>query len=82
MPGSAAAPPGWFNWQGMCLTAFDSDIRRRPYHRNCGCALHRSRAIPADLPCPSSSSVSYPIRHVSIYAIRDGNDQKEAFLHD
>ncbi|KAL0903587.1 hypothetical protein M5K25_027977 [Dendrobium thyrsiflorum] len=67
MPGSAATP-GWFNWQGMweaSIPAFDGEIRRRPYHRNCGCALHRSRAIAVDAPCPSSSTVSYPIRRRS-----------------
>ncbi|KAG0482017.1 hypothetical protein HPP92_010101 [Vanilla planifolia] len=67
MPGSAATP-GWFNWQGMwaaSLQGFDGEIHRRPYHRNCGCALHRSRTIPADAACPSSSSVSYPIRRRS-----------------
>ncbi|PKA48295.1 hypothetical protein AXF42_Ash020730 [Apostasia shenzhenica] len=67
MAGSAAAP-GWFNWQGMweaSIPAFDGEIRRRPYHRNCGCALHRSRVVPADAPCPTSSTVSYPIRRRS-----------------
>ncbi|KAK8918742.1 hypothetical protein KSP39_PZI021880 [Platanthera zijinensis] len=67
MAGSAAAP-GWFNWQGMweaSIPAFDGEIRRRPYHRNCGCALHRSRAIPSDAPCPASCSVSYPLRRRS-----------------
>ncbi|KAJ0965872.1 hypothetical protein J5N97_027010 [Dioscorea zingiberensis] len=42
------------------LSAFDSDVRRRPYHRNCGCALHRAGACSNVLPC-SSSHISYPI---------------------
>ncbi|XP_042429054.1 uncharacterized protein LOC122015995 [Zingiber officinale] len=25
-----------------CIGTFDGEICRRPYHRNCGCALHRS----------------------------------------
>lgn len=25
-----------------CIAAADTEVRRRPYHRNCGCALHRS----------------------------------------
>ncbi|KAL0916765.1 hypothetical protein M5K25_014301 [Dendrobium thyrsiflorum] len=67
MAGSAATP-GWFKGQGMweaSIPSFDGDISRRPYHRNCSCALHRSRAVAADAPCPSQSSVSYPIRRRS-----------------
>ncbi|KAK3033190.1 hypothetical protein RJ639_036982 [Escallonia herrerae] len=25
------------------LSAHDMDVERRPYHRNCSCALHKSR---------------------------------------
>ncbi|KAH7675035.1 hypothetical protein IHE45_08G112100 [Dioscorea alata] len=39
------------------LSAFDSDISRRPYHRNCGCALHHSASCSSS----SSSRLSYPI---------------------
>lgn len=43
-----------------CISGHDMDISNRPYHRNCGCALHKMRrncthALP-------KSKVSYPIR--------------------
>lgn len=43
-----------------CISGHDMDITNRPYHRNCGCALHKTRrncthALP-------KSKVSYPIR--------------------
>ncbi|CAL9182297.1 unnamed protein product [Musa hybrid cultivar] len=34
-----------------CIAAFDTEVRRRPYHRNCGCALHRAGQSPEGLPC-------------------------------
>ncbi|KAL6973963.1 hypothetical protein U1Q18_028147 [Sarracenia purpurea var. burkii] len=43
-----------------CISGGDTGIQRRPYHRNCGCALHDSRGH-----CPHASRcshVSYPIR--------------------
>ncbi|XP_047949235.1 uncharacterized protein LOC125195077 [Salvia hispanica] len=43
-----------------CITAADTGIQRRPYHRYCGCALHNSAGH-----CPHRSrydKVSYPIR--------------------
>ncbi|XP_051149571.1 uncharacterized protein LOC127264178 [Andrographis paniculata] len=43
-----------------CISGGDMGVQRRPYHRNCGCALHDSRGR-----CPHesrSNSVSYPIR--------------------
>ncbi|KAK8655036.1 hypothetical protein V6N13_107628 [Hibiscus sabdariffa] len=45
-----------------CISVCDTTIERRPYHRNCRCALHdKSRGN-----CPrafaKSKSVSYPIR--------------------
>lgn len=43
-----------------CISGHDMGIQRRPYHRNCSCALHKSRGI-----CGHSSkynNVSYPIR--------------------
>ncbi|KAK9697934.1 hypothetical protein RND81_08G070800 [Saponaria officinalis] len=35
------------------------EIDRRPYHRNCGCALHRSGG---GCPHRKCKNVSYPIR--------------------
>uniref|UniRef100_A0A0A0LI78 Uncharacterized protein n=1 Tax=Cucumis sativus TaxID=3659 RepID=A0A0A0LI78_CUCSA len=40
----------------------DSEIHRRPYHRNCGCALHKSSRQPPHCSHSKSKSISYPIR--------------------
>ncbi|KAK4431819.1 hypothetical protein Salat_0944000 [Sesamum alatum] len=43
-----------------CISAGDMGIQRRPYHKHCGCALHKSRRH-----CPHPprhTTVSYPIR--------------------
>ncbi|KAL3535958.1 hypothetical protein ACH5RR_004419 [Cinchona calisaya] len=43
-----------------CISGSDLTIQRRPYHRNCSCALHKSRGH-----CSHASkyhNVSYPIR--------------------
>ncbi|KAL3642927.1 hypothetical protein CASFOL_013742 [Castilleja foliolosa] len=43
-----------------CISAGDMGVQRRPYHKNCKCALHKSRGH-----CNHSSRhnvVSYPIR--------------------
>ncbi|CAL5339485.1 unnamed protein product [Camellia sinensis] len=43
-----------------CISGADSVIQRRPYHRNCGCEMHKSRGH-----CSHTSrytNVSYPIR--------------------
>ncbi|CAH8277082.1 unnamed protein product [Arabidopsis lyrata] len=35
-----------------CISSCDSSIQRRPYHKNCGCALHeRSRGGGSATPC-------------------------------
>ncbi|KAK1276611.1 hypothetical protein QJS04_geneDACA003778 [Acorus gramineus] len=39
-----------------CLRIFDTEIERRPYHRNCGCALHGSRGRQ---PCRAAEKVSF-----------------------
>ncbi|XP_010047178.2 uncharacterized protein LOC104436145 [Eucalyptus grandis] len=46
-----------------CISGCDSGIERRPYHRNCGCALHKKSG--SNFPRPPTGkgkSVSYPIR--------------------
>ncbi|KAL2249521.1 uncharacterized protein LOC105166398 [Sesamum indicum] len=43
-----------------CISGADMGIQRRPYHKNCKCALHKARGR-----CPHSprnNNVSYPIR--------------------
>ncbi|KAF6147428.1 hypothetical protein GIB67_016785 [Kingdonia uniflora] len=28
-----------------CISAYDSEVQRRPYHRNCSCTLHKSKSV-------------------------------------
>ncbi|KAK4746555.1 hypothetical protein SAY87_025592 [Trapa incisa] len=42
-----------------CMSSFDCVIERRPYHKNCGCALHEKKN---DAGSGKSRAVSYPIR--------------------
>uniref|UniRef100_A0A7N0RGE1 Uncharacterized protein n=1 Tax=Kalanchoe fedtschenkoi TaxID=63787 RepID=A0A7N0RGE1_KALFE len=41
---AAAAGDGMQFVFDSCLSGCDCGIDRRPYHRNCGCALHKSRS--------------------------------------
>ncbi|XP_038700565.1 uncharacterized protein LOC119997538 [Tripterygium wilfordii] len=44
-----------------CISSGDTGIQRRPYHRNCGCALHnKGKNCPHGL--NKGKNVSYPIR--------------------
>ncbi|KAK6156572.1 hypothetical protein DH2020_010820 [Rehmannia glutinosa] len=43
-----------------CISGGDMGIQRRPYHKNCKCALHKSRGHCAH--SSRNSVVSYPIR--------------------
>ncbi|KAF5469630.1 uncharacterized protein LOC121242472 [Juglans microcarpa x Juglans regia] len=49
-----------------CIAGCDTEIERRPYHRNCGCALHdKSRKGSSNAALISKcckKNVSYPIR--------------------
>lgn len=52
-----------------CISGRDTEIERRPYHRNCGCALHsksnqkgRGNHYTCSNGLPKSKNVSYPIR--------------------
>ncbi|KAG1364359.1 hypothetical protein COCNU_11G011860 [Cocos nucifera] len=58
----ATGAQGWIHCalEG-CIPAFDSEIRQRPYHRNCSCALHGSRFRSCHLHC--KAKISYPIQH-------------------
>ncbi|XP_059636213.1 uncharacterized protein LOC132278443 [Cornus florida] len=42
-----------------CISGSDMGIQRRPYHKNCSCALHKSRGHCSHT---SASNLSYPIR--------------------
>lgn len=43
-----------------CISGHDTGIQRRPYHRNCSCALHKSRGYCNHV--SKNKNVSYPIR--------------------
>ncbi|EYU34914.1 hypothetical protein MIMGU_mgv1a019711mg [Erythranthe guttata] len=43
------------------LSMCDLDMERRPYHRNCKCALHKSKAK-CSLVNPLQRSISFPKR--------------------
>ncbi|KAJ4709665.1 Zinc finger, SWIM-type [Melia azedarach] len=61
-----AAADGLFRciYEG-CISGYDTGIERRPYHRNCGCALHTKSGSgnrhPPGLP-QCKKNVSYPMR--------------------
>ncbi|PON67136.1 hypothetical protein TorRG33x02_237090 [Trema orientale] len=65
MASGAAAAEGFLRciYEG-CISGCDTAIERRPYHRNCGCALHSSGKKKSQCPhgLPKSKNVSYPIR--------------------
>ncbi|KAK8597900.1 hypothetical protein V6N13_095294 [Hibiscus sabdariffa] len=46
-----------------CICGSDLDVERRPYHRNCRCALH-DKSLHGNCSCffPKSKKVSYPVR--------------------
>ncbi|XP_062078271.1 uncharacterized protein LOC133782866 [Humulus lupulus] len=64
---SGASAEGFFRcfYEG-CISGCDSAIERRPYHRNCSCALHESgkkkKSHCSHGGLPMSKKVSYPIR--------------------
>ncbi|GAB4828192.1 hypothetical protein Ancab_035109 [Ancistrocladus abbreviatus] len=46
-----------------CISGSRTEVQRRPYHRNCSCALHKSRRNGRDQHlCPHNNIVSYQIR--------------------
>ncbi|KAL5772760.1 hypothetical protein ACOSP7_012371 [Xanthoceras sorbifolium] len=70
MATASSAADGFFRcvYEG-CISGCDSGIERRPYHRNCGCALHSKSNNKSSRNCNPSNShkckkinVSYPMR--------------------
>ncbi|CAN6681348.1 unnamed protein product [Malus baccata var. baccata] len=64
MATAGAAADGLFRcvYEG-CISGSDIGVERRPYHRNCGCALHnKSRNKQCTHGGPKSKKVSYPLR--------------------
>ncbi|KAI3709335.1 hypothetical protein L2E82_39095 [Cichorium intybus] len=64
MASGIAAGDGFFHAGGLegCITSGDLEITRRPYHRNCNCALHKMREKCSHV--SPVTNVSYPIRRV------------------
>ncbi|PRQ46212.1 hypothetical protein RchiOBHm_Chr2g0086611 [Rosa chinensis] len=42
------------------LSMQDTEIERRPYHKNCNCALHRSMGDACSNACPQQRNISFP----------------------
>ncbi|KAK8559139.1 hypothetical protein V6N13_098732 [Hibiscus sabdariffa] len=61
----AGAADGLFRsiYEG-CISDCDFIVERRPYHRNCGCALHDKSSRNCPHGSPKSKNVSYPIKRV------------------
>ncbi|KAL5705259.1 hypothetical protein ACHQM5_023588 [Ranunculus cassubicifolius] len=45
-----------------CISVYDKEIERRPYHRNCSCALHKSKNGYRKKCYVNSNKISYPIK--------------------
>nr|KYP36089.1 hypothetical protein KK1_042817 [Cajanus cajan] len=60
---TGATPDGifWSVYEG-CISAYDNCVERRPYHRNCGCALHNNSFKNCTHKLPRCNNVSYPMR--------------------
>ncbi|EEF38888.1 conserved hypothetical protein [Ricinus communis] len=44
-----------------CLSVQDMEIKRRPYHRNCNCALHNLKGV-CPAACFQRRNISFPIK--------------------
>ncbi|WCJ30061.1 hypothetical protein M5689_011645 [Euphorbia peplus] len=42
------------------ITMHDLEIQRRPYHKDCNCALHNSQGIIAPTACSQHGTMSFP----------------------
>ncbi|KAF9614437.1 hypothetical protein IFM89_018582 [Coptis chinensis] len=45
------------------LSMFDSEIERRPYHKNCTCAFHNSKKNSSNM-CPHRRKITVPTKHL------------------
>ncbi|KAK7388545.1 hypothetical protein VNO78_23364 [Psophocarpus tetragonolobus] len=59
---TGATPDGlfWSVYEGS-ISCYDNCVERRPYHRNCGCALH-NKSFHCTHKLPRCNNVSYPMR--------------------
>nr|XP_004516906.1 uncharacterized protein LOC101499882 [Cicer arietinum] len=60
-----------------CISGYDHCVERRPYHRNCGCALHSKSRKLCTHKMPRCNNVSYPMRR----AWSEGNLVLMASVH-
>ncbi|OAY31773.1 hypothetical protein MANES_14G139050v8 [Manihot esculenta] len=44
-----------------CLSMRDMETERRPYHRNCNCALHKTKGV-CSAGCPQQKNVLFPMK--------------------
>ncbi|PRQ46200.1 hypothetical protein RchiOBHm_Chr2g0086491 [Rosa chinensis] len=44
------------------LSMKDTEIERRPYHKNCNCALHKSKGGACLNSCSQQRSISFPTK--------------------
>ncbi|XVE98481.1 hypothetical protein REPUB_Repub03eG0110200 [Reevesia pubescens] len=42
------------------LSMYDIEVERRPYHRNCGCALHNLKGVCSSACSRTVSNISFP----------------------
>ncbi|OIW19510.1 hypothetical protein TanjilG_06965 [Lupinus angustifolius] len=60
---TGAAGDGLFRWvYSGCISNYDNHVERRPYHRNCGCALHNKSPNNCTHKFPKCNNVSYSMR--------------------
>ncbi|WCJ30060.1 hypothetical protein M5689_011644 [Euphorbia peplus] len=48
------------------ITMHDLEVQRRPYHKDCKCALHNLQAIIAPNACSQHGTMSFPRKKSSI----------------
>lgn len=58
MASGVAGDGMFYGVYGGCISRDDMGVQRRPYHRNCSCALHKSGGSH----CSHVAKVSYPIK--------------------
>ncbi|KAJ9163010.1 hypothetical protein P3X46_022732 [Hevea brasiliensis] len=60
---ATGAADGFFRYvYDGCLSGGDTGIERRPYHRNCRCALHNNSKDSCPHGMSKCKNVSYPVR--------------------
>ncbi|PIA45667.1 hypothetical protein AQUCO_01600116v1 [Aquilegia coerulea] len=45
------------------ISVFDTEIERRPYHKNCSCAFHRTAKNSSNI-CPHRRKISVPTKQL------------------